>query len=112
MLWFCIPFGIVSLLFKIAIWWWAVVLRLSEEGSVASGKMITECMEANPKLQTCPDGCANPMTPDADGKYPTWNTDTILALMNGASCNDPSAFQTKGGKLFLAWIIITAIKCV
>ena len=40
-------FAIVALLAKIALFWWAVILRATQEGSVAAGKMIDECKLAH-----------------------------------------------------------------
>ena len=40
----------VAVLVKWAIWIWALVLRATLEGRVASGKMIGECLEVNPDL--------------------------------------------------------------
>ena len=41
----CMLCGGISFLFKCAIFWWAVVLRLSEEGRVTAGKLVEECKE-------------------------------------------------------------------
>ena len=83
------------------LWFWALIgLRFSQEGSVAAGKMIMECETANPELTT-----VNNAVGTID--------ETIGTDLSGGiqSCNDPAAFQTKGGKLFFAWLIISVIMC-
>ena len=118
-------FGVTgcAMLAKIVIWWWLLVLRASEEGSVAAGKMIMECEQANPNLtavnslmDTVADAIDELETTDsgaaADGGRLLQEGETALtALMGGASCNDPEAFQIKGGKLLLAWLIVAAVMC-
>ena len=104
----------VGVLVKWAIWIWAIVLRTTTEGRVAAGKMIGECEQVNPDL--APELVDSEITNDAstDGIGRLLQEDepaTLTAIMGGKTCDDPAAFQIKGGKLFIAWLIISGIKC-
>ena len=48
-----VGFGVstyIAFFVKSAAWWWAVILRASQEGRVASGKEIVNCTIFNPEL--------------------------------------------------------------
>ena len=71
-------------------------------GPVAAGKMIMECEQANPDLTN-----ANNAAASIDGAAGDAASQIVTAFTGGASCNDPMAFQTKSGKLFFAWLIVS-----
>ena len=122
----CMGCAGIAFLFKSAIFWWCVVLRATQEGKVASGKMVMECeakwgtsaVPATADTTAATDDTATRLLQDtATGDstvVPQDVMDSIQEALSQASpvCNDMDAFQTKGGKFMLAWIIISAVKCV
>merc|ERR1712127_909630 len=107
-----VPAGIcggIAMLAKCAqcgLWWWALfgMRFFNGFGPVAAGKMIMECEQANPNLTNS----AISVTPTMDQILNDGTTEQVVnALTGGASCNDPMAFQTKSGKLFFAWLIVS-----
>jgi len=99
--------GILAMLAKCAqcgLWFWALfgMRFFNGFGPVAAGKMIMECEQANPNLTN-----ANNAAASIDGAAGDAASQVVTALTGGASCNDPMAFQTKSGKLFFAWLIVS-----
>ena len=106
------------------LWFWALIgLRFSQEGQVAAGRMIVECEKANPDLVT-----VSNITDDATLALNSTNTTAsegrrlqemmtdldamdLDAIMGGASCDDPTALQIKGGRLIFAWLVISFVCC-
>ena len=79
---FCYLF---ALLVKGLVFWWGCVLRLSQAGRVASGKMVKECLDE---------------TDNAGQNYDPFTQ----------SCNPEGVFQAKSGKFMLA-VIIMGVFC-
>ena len=114
-------FGVLTYIayfLKSAVWWWALVLRSSKEGMVAIGSEVGLCCSQN--LDLCstvvPQETTGEILLDNEGRRLTdelnfagldWESEAAVK-----SCYDPDAFQTKGGKMLLAWLIISAVKCV
>lgn len=46
----CGGLGCCTVLAKWGFWVWALILRFSDEGSVAAGQMVAECENANPGM--------------------------------------------------------------
>jgi len=94
----------IAMCVKCGLWIWALFwIRFTTEGSVTAGKMIRECMMANPNLNPAvntSDAVADPAVDTAESE--------VIGI-TGFSCDDPNAFQTKGGKLIFAWLIISCI---
>lgn len=112
----CGGLGCCVVLAKWGIWVWAIMLRFSDSGSVAAGKMIEECQNANPGMaagnQWVSD-ISDALNQDGDERrLQATSTASASAFIAGASCDDPGAFQISGGRLFFAWIIISAVKCI
>ena len=114
----CMGCAVIAFLVKSAIFWWCVVLRATQEGKVASGKMVMECEAkygSSVVEQVATGAVAGDSTRLLDDTItlPEQITEMIEEAIAGVPvCNDMDAFQTKGGKFMLAWIIISALKCV
>ena len=113
----CMGCAGIAFLFKCAIFWWCVVLRATQDGKVAAGKMVMECEAewGTSPVASAIDTAATALTGDSNRLL----QDTVNDTMNDAAiemgvpvCNDMDAFQIKGGKFMLAWIIISALKCI
>merc|ERR1712127_225674 len=88
-----------GLLAKVVLFWWGLILRVTEEGSVTAGKMTAECQAANPS--------AAAVASIASAADDAGASDAAAAIGSVDPCNPPDVFQIKSGKLWLAWIIIS-----
>merc|ERR1711862_681220 len=97
---------------KWAVFVWGAMIRVSFEGRVAAGRKIFECMQMNlgsvSSVRLLQD-----WTEAADaGVAPTEEEMPPTDEVSGPVCIDYEAFQIKGGKLIIAWLIVSGIKCL
>ena len=106
-------FSGIAFVFKSIFFWWAAVLRLSTEGKVAAGKLIDECKEKileNQEVDKVPEveePAARLLDELLDG-----DEVSDIAAIDLSICNNYNAFQIRGGKLLLVWIVFSIIKCI
>ena len=84
--------SVANMKVRFAYWWWIVILRSSQEGNVASGRMIQVCIDAAESSRT-----------DTVTNEDPIDTDPIDPIAN---CQRNDVYQIKTGKLAITVIIL------